>query len=232
MKNIGVVIVAAGRGSRMGTTESKQYLPLAGKPILIHTLLKFLSLPEVHTIVLVVPAGDEERVRQMAETYGCAGERVKIVAGGEERQNSVRNGLAALEGMVDLVLVHDGVRPLVSPSKVRAVSHEAATSGAAVLAVRVKDTIKTVGPDGVITHTPDRQSLWAVQTPQAFRLSLLLEAYTAAEASGVQATDDAMLVERLGVAVRVVEGDYSNIKITTLEDLAWAEKLLAREEAN
>lgn len=231
MKNLGVVIVAAGRGSRMRTSESKQFLPLAGMPILIHTLLRFHNLPEVGMIVVVVPAGDEERVRRMAESYGCADKLVKIVAGGKERQHSVLKGLSILKEKTDLVLVHDGVRPFVSPHAVRAVSREAERTGAAVLAVRVKDTIKTVGADGVIQNTPDRQSLWAVQTPQAFRLSLLLEAYEAAAASDVSATDDAMLVERLGVPVHIVEGEYSNIKITTPEDLEWAEHLLARNNA-
>jgi 2-C-methyl-D-erythritol 4-phosphate cytidylyltransferase len=226
MDTFGVVVVAAGRGTRMGTAESKQYLPLRGKPILVHTLDTFERMPEASEVVLVVGAGEVERCRGYAAEYGLA--KVRIVAGGAERQHSVDAGLRALGGSVDTVLVHDGVRPFVKREHVLACWREAAACGAAVLAVPVKDTIKIVGDGGVIAATPERRSLWAIQTPQAFRRTLLEEAHRQAAADGVLGTDDAMLVERLGHAVRVVEADYTNIKITTPDDLAWADWFLGR----
>jgi 2-C-methyl-D-erythritol 4-phosphate cytidylyltransferase len=225
----GAVIVAAGQGSRMRTAVSKQYLPLAGKPILVHTLLKFQAHPDIGVITVVVPPGDERQVREMADQFGCGKVR-HIVAGGSERQHSVARGLATLRGEADLVLVHDAVRPFVTDAMITAACAAAATDGAAVLAVPVKDTIKVARADGTVESTPDRRSLWAVQTPQAFRLSLLLDAYEQAERDGFIGTDDAMLVERLGHPVRIVHGDYANIKITTPEDLDWAEHSLKNRD--
>lgn len=222
MGNIGAVIVAAGRGSRMGMRESKQYLQLGDRPILVHTIQAFASHPDIEEIVVVVRAGDEERVRSLAEMYGL-GENLKIATGGAERQHSVAKGLRCLSESVSIVLVHDAVRPFVSEEKISAVAEEAATSGAAILAVPVKDTIKIAGSEGVVESTPDRQSLWAVQTPQAFRVSLLMDAYAQAEREGFIGTDDASLVERLGQQVKIVTGDYTNLKITTPDDLKWAE---------
>jgi len=222
MSKMGVVIVAAGRGSRMRTSESKQYLPLAGKPILAHTMLAFASHPEIDVISMVVPPGDEPRVRELAEQYGCV-DRIHIIAGGAERQHSVLRGLEALRDSVSIVLVHDGVRPFITKEKISAIGREAASYGAAVLAVPVKDTIKIAGSEGVVQSTPDRHSLWAVQTPQAFRISILIDAYGQAERDGFLGTDDASLVERLGHPVKLVLGDYTNVKITTPEDLEWAE---------
>lgn len=204
----------------MGTAESKQYLLLEGKPILVHTLEKFERMPEAGEVVLVVGAHDVERCRAYAAQYGLA--KVRVVAGGAERQHSVLRGLAALGDTAEWVLVHDGVRPFVREEHVRACWRTAMETGAAVLAVPVKDTIKVVDGEGVIASTPERRTLWAIQTPQAFRRAVLEEAHRQAEREGVLGTDDAMLVERLGVKVRVVEADYTNIKITTPEDLSWA----------
>jgi 2-C-methyl-D-erythritol 4-phosphate cytidylyltransferase len=226
MDSFGVVVVAAGKGTRMGTAESKQYLPLCGKPVLIHTLETFEGMREAIEIVLVVGVSEVERCRSYAAEYGLG--KVRVVAGGAERQHSVDAGLQALSGSVDTVLVHDGVRPFVKREHVLACWREAEACGAAVLAVPVKDTIKIVDDEGIITATPDRRSLWAIQTPQAFRRALLEEAHRCAAVDGVLGTDDAMLVERLGHAVRVVEADYTNIKITTPDDLAWAEWFAGR----
>jgi 2-C-methyl-D-erythritol 4-phosphate cytidylyltransferase len=228
----GAVIVAAGQGSRMRTTVSKQYLPLAGKPILVHSLLKFQTHPNIDVITVVVPSGDEPHVRELVDRHGCS--KVQhIVAGGSERQHSVARGLTTLRGAVEFVLVHDAVRPFVTDVMIDAAIEAAEMDGAAVLAVPVKDTIKIAGEDGTVASTPDRRSLWAVQTPQAFRLDLLLYAYEQAEREGCIGTDDAMLVERLGHPVKIVHGDYANIKITTPEDLDWAEQVMmkrSREE--
>ncbi|WP_282938139.1 2-C-methyl-D-erythritol 4-phosphate cytidylyltransferase [Paenibacillus sp. RC67] len=221
MNQLGVVIVAAGKGSRMRTEESKQYLELNGKPILVHTLALFQRIAQIDTIVLVTGANDVERCRGYVEQFGLTKVR-HIITGGKERQDSVYRGLQALEGSVEWVMVHDGVRPFAAEEHIMACWHKAMETEAAVLAVPVKDTIKVVDPAGTIQSTPDRHSLWAIQTPQAFRFSLLLQAYEQADKDQFIGTDDAMLVERIGTSVQVVEADYYNIKITTPEDLPWA----------
>ncbi|MBM7569430.1 2-C-methyl-D-erythritol 4-phosphate cytidylyltransferase [Paenibacillus sacheonensis] len=225
----GVVIVAAGRGTRMGTVESKQYLLLRDKPILVHTLQTFEAMSEIAAMCLVVGPQDVERCEALVSDYGL--HKVKsVTAGGSERQHSVQQGLRALDGVADWVMVHDGVRPFVTHKAVRACMAKAMETGAAVLAVPVKDTIKQVNDNGIITATPERRSLWAIQTPQAFRRSLLVQGLEKAAADRFVGTDDAMAVERLGVAVSVAEGDYTNIKITTPDDLPYAEFLLATRE--
>lgn len=228
MARCGVIVVAAGKGTRMGTAESKQFLPLAGKPILVHTLERFQRIAEVDVIVLVTGAGDVDRCETFVRRYGLT-KVASVVPGGKERQESVRIGLERLPDGIEVVAVHDGVRPLVAEANVKACLNQADETGAAVLAVPVKDTIKVVDASGRITSTPERRSLWAVQTPQAFRLELLQEAHRLAERDGFLGTDDAMLVERLGHPVHVVEGDYTNIKITTPDDLLWAERILQGE---
>ncbi|EFM11518.1 2-C-methyl-D-erythritol 4-phosphate cytidylyltransferase [Paenibacillus curdlanolyticus YK9] len=221
----GVVIVAAGKGTRMGTAESKQYLALQDKPILVHTLELFQSLADTKAITLVVGEHDIDRCRNWVTQYGLD-KVTAVVSGGAERQHSVHLGLKALPADIEWVMVHDGVRPLVTAEAVRRGCEAAVRAGASVLAVPVKDTIKQVNEAGVIVATPDRQSLWAIQTPQAFRRALLTHAHEEAEAEGFVGTDDAMVVERLGVPVVVAEGDYTNIKITTPEDLPYATFLL------
>jgi 2-C-methyl-D-erythritol 4-phosphate cytidylyltransferase len=223
-----VVVVAAGTGTRMGTPESKQYLPLHGKPVLIHTLAVFQAIDQVERIVLVVGAADISRCELYKERYGLA-KVERIVAGGKDRQESVYLGIQSLPSATEVVLVHDGVRPFVSEEQILSCWREAVRHDAAVLAVPVKDTIKIVDASRRIISTPERQSLWAVQTPQAFRLSLLKEAHERARADRFVGTDDAMLVERLGKTVRVVEGDYRNIKLTTPEDMLWANWLMERK---
>jgi 2-C-methyl-D-erythritol 4-phosphate cytidylyltransferase len=225
MGKLGVVIVAAGKGSRMRTAVSKQYLELGGRPILVHTLQLFQNIQEVEQIVLVVGEEDLERCRKYVSDYGLT-KVEQVLAGGQERQDSVCQGLRALSPATEWVLVHDGVRPFAAPDQILACWHKAMEHEAAVLAVPVKDTIKVVDAAGQIQSTPDRKSLWAIQTPQAFRVSLLQEAHERAKRQGFVGTDDAMLVERMGKPVHVVEGDYYNIKITTPEDLPWAEWIL------
>lgn len=220
--SVGVVIVAAGRGSRMGTAESKQYLLLQGKPIAVHTLEVFQQHERISEIVLVTGADDIERCQEWVTAYKLD-KVTAVVAGGAERQHSVHRGLLQLD--TDWVMVHDGVRPFVQPEEIEACYQQASKSGAAVLAVPVKDTIKQVDSSGTVVSTPDRRSLWAIQTPQTFRLSNLLTAYESAEQDGFLGTDDSSLAERAGMAVAVVEGSYKNIKITTPEDLDYAEFL-------
>ncbi|MCE5172631.1 2-C-methyl-D-erythritol 4-phosphate cytidylyltransferase [Paenibacillus profundus] len=229
-QGFGVVIVAAGKGTRMGTEESKQYLRLLDKPVIVHTVERFQAMPECETIAWVTSAQDMLRCEDWVREYGL--DKVRdIVAGGKERQHSVYAGLQALQARgLDYVLIHDGVRPFVDPGKVKACFTTAREHEACVLAVPVKDTIKQVNGDGVITATPDRRSLWAIQTPQAFRLSICMSAHEQAELEGFIGTDDAMLVERMGVPVHVVEGDYTNIKLTTPDDLDWAAWWMLRNQ--
>ncbi|TXK78126.1 2-C-methyl-D-erythritol 4-phosphate cytidylyltransferase [Paenibacillus sp. N3.4] len=231
MGKLGVVIVAAGKGSRMRTAESKQYLQLGQKPILVHTLQLFQNIQIVDEIILIVGRDDVDRCRGYVQDYALS-KVTHVEAGGAERQDSVKRGLDALQKDTEWVLVHDGVRPFVNIEHVFGCIAEAKEHGAAVLAVPVKDTIKIVNDAKQIQSTPDRRSLWAIQTPQAFRLTLLQEAHEKAQRDSFIGTDDAMLVERLGTTVHVVEGDYYNIKITTPEDLPWAEWILhnVREE--
>lgn len=221
METLGAVVVAAGRGSRMGAAVSKQYLPLDGLPVLAHTLLALDAMPVIADIALVCGADDVRRCRELADGCGIAKLRA-IVPGGRERQQSVYAGLAALDNA--WVIVHDGVRPFVAEDDVVRCWQAAVAHGAAVLAVPVKETVKMADPQQFVQHTPDRSSLWAIQTPQAFRREQLMEAHRAAEQAGFAGTDDAMLIERLGLRVKLVQGSYTNIKITTPDDLLWAEQ--------
>ncbi|MEI7027634.1 2-C-methyl-D-erythritol 4-phosphate cytidylyltransferase [Paenibacillus sp. y28] len=229
MGSIGVIVVAAGRGSRMGTAESKQYLLLKEKPIVVHTLEVFERIAEVSSVVLVVGAQDVERNEAFVRQYRLS--KVKaVVAGGRERQESVYFGLQALPARLEWILVHDGVRPFVQEADVLRCWRKARDTGAAVLAVPVKDTIKVVDAGGEIRSTPDRSSLWAIHTPQAFRADWLRDAHEQAREHSFLGTDDAMVVERAGHTVHVVEGSYTNVKITTPEDLQLAEWLLSARQ--
>ncbi|MBM6997915.1 2-C-methyl-D-erythritol 4-phosphate cytidylyltransferase [Paenibacillus sp. DXFW5] len=223
----GVIVVAAGRGTRMGTVESKQYLMLDGKPIFIHTLEVFHRHPSISQIVLVTGEQDVDRCRSWIAEYGMA-EQIQVIPGGAERQHSVRQGLLSLS--TPWVLVHDGVRPFVTREQITACCEAARTYGAAVLAVPVKDTIKLADEQGWVAATLDRRSLWAIQTPQAFRRADLLAAHERAAEDEFVGTDDAMLVERLSISVKLVEGAYDNIKITTPEDLGYAEFIRVKRE--
>lgn len=217
------IIVAAGQGKRMGSTESKQYLHIHDKPILVHTLERFEQVELITEIILVVGAADTLRCEQWKNQYHLS--KVKtIVAGGKERQHSVHIGLQYATN--EYVMVHDGVRPFVSLEAIKRCTEKAELEGAAVLAVPVKDTIKQVDESGTIIATPDRKSLWAIQTPQAFRRDWLQEAHERAAQDNYIGTDDAMIVEWIGKRVVVAQGEYTNIKITTPEDLPWAEHLL------
>ena len=204
---VSVILPAAGRGKRMQAGVNKVFLRLMGKPILFHTLRVFAAVPEVQEIIVVTGAEEVEPL------------------GGSERQYSVWNGLKASSEASDVVLVHDAARPLVSRATIEAVIEAARAHGAAIAAVPEKNTVKVV-KDGVVTATPDRSTLWAVQTPQGFSRSLLMAANEKAESDGFLGTDDASLVERYGAKVHVVMDSYQNIKVTTPEDLVVAEAFL------
>lgn len=227
VKKIVALIAAAGRGTRMGVAqEKKQYIILGDRPILAHTIAIFEESPLVSEIVVVVcPEDTEYCQREIVEKYGFQ-KVTQIVPGGQQRQDSVYQGLLRLASDTEIVLVHDGVRPFFPPELIPEVVQAVCTYGAAVVAVPVKDTIKIADVTGFAKKTPDRRSLWAVQTPQAFSYPLLLAAYQEAQKKGLQATDDAMLVEALGQRVKLVLGTYKNLKITTPEDLVIARALL------
>jgi len=229
--NVHALIPAAGMGRRMGASINKQYLQLAGRPILAHTLALFAQHPRIASIVVVTPEAEIPYCRdEVIARYAI--DKVKaVVPGGAERQDSVRLGLAALEAADDddLVLIHDGVRPLFDTDVIAQLIEETLNSGACLVGVPAKDTIKEVS-DGKVVGTPDRERLWLAQTPQAFRLGLIREAHQRALQEGFCATDDAMLVEWCGHPVAMVPGNYRNIKITTPEDLLVAEAWLTATE--
>jgi 2-C-methyl-D-erythritol 4-phosphate cytidylyltransferase len=221
------LIPAAGMGKRMAAGINKQYLLLEDKPILARTISVFEEAPFVDDIYVITPADEIPYCReQVVERYGFAKVRA-IVPGGAERQHSVLNGLRAIEDADDddVVLIHDGVRPYITVAVLKHAAEVAAASDGALVAVPAKDTVKIV-EDGVVRETPPREQLWLAQTPQAFRYGVIRAAHEIAEAEGFLGTDDAMLVERLGKQIRIVMGDYRNIKITTPEDLVLAEAFL------
>jgi 2-C-methyl-D-erythritol 4-phosphate cytidylyltransferase len=220
-----VIIPAAGQGKRMGAGKNKLLIELNGVPVLIHTLLVFENDEECAEIILAVHPQDEAECCTLLTKYKIT--KVKrIVFGGKERQDSIYHALKTLteDG---IVLVHDAARPFIKKASIHLVAETAAKIGAAIIGVPAKDTIKKVH-NGKVTETIERSSLWIVQTPQAFRMSLLLEAYKKAEKENFTGTDDASLVERLDAPIAMVEGDYDNIKLTTPEDLFFAEAILTK----
>ncbi len=221
------IIVAAGRGSRMGGGRAKQFREISGIPIIIHTLRRFEQCSTVGETTVVLPEAEREEFLSLSKTYGLR-KLARAVAGGETRALSVWNGLQSLGavGEVDVVAVHDGVRPFVTPEEIDRVVREAEESGAAILAAPAVETIKEAEGKRVL-RTHERSRLWHAQTPQCFRLELLRRAYETALAEGAaDATDCSALVERLGATVRIVEGGPHNIKVTTPRDFALAEILL------
>ena len=221
------LIPAAGKGSRMAHSVKKPYLKLAQKPILAHTIQRFEQNSAVDAIFVIVDQADFSECRAAVLRPYPFTKVQELVEGGETRQMSVYNGIRALSADVDFVIVHDGVRPFVTDEVIFACLTAADECGAAVAAVPVKDTIKVANKDSFIVETPVRDRLWAVQTPQVFRKSLLEEAHQVAQARQLTATDDASLVEQLGFPVKLVEGSYANLKITTPIDLQVAEVLIS-----
>ena len=223
------IIVAAGKGLRMQRRRPKQFLPLAGRPILSSTLAVFDTCLQVRRIILVVPETDFDFCRGHVIPGAAQRLDVALVAGGMHRQDSVYNGLLAADGgdPDHVVLIHDGVRPLVPHSLVASCIDAARHVGACVPATPLHDTVKQMREDGAVARTLDRGSLRLAQTPQAFRFDLIRSAHEQARLDGYQGTDDASLVERLGRPVHMIEGSRTNIKITTAEDLVVAEALVA-----
>jgi len=226
MMKADAVIVSAGKGLRFMEGKKKQFHFLEGRPIVAHTLDKFETCPLIRSILLVVGQEDMDYcLKEIVERYGF--QKVsQIVPGGRRRQDSVKNGIDALPRDADIVAIHDGVRPFITKAMIEDTIHSAVRYGAVVLAMPVKDTIKISNPDGTVLKTLDRESIWQIQTPQTFQVDVIKEAYYRATEDGFVGTDDASLVEHLGVKVHILPGSYMNIKITTPEDLFLANLFL------
>ncbi len=220
------IVVAAGKGTRLGGNRPKQFLDLGGIPVIIHTLRQFERSVEINEIVIVLPAEETDAFLSIANEFGLQ-KPLRVIAGGATRAQSVRRGLAVI-AEAELVAVHDGVRPFVTPEEIDQVVTAARATGAAILVAPVADTIKEIKDDRVVRTLP-RSQLRRALTPQCFRFDILKRAYdqlAQVEAEGVEVTDDCLLVERLGLEIVVVEGSPRNIKITREEDLVWAEAIL------
>lgn len=219
------VIVAGGKGSRMKEDTRKQYLILAGSPVLVHTLRIFNQLDEIDTICLVVPGADIDYCHSLISQLSDMQKKIDLISGGNERQDSVYNGIRGIKDKSGIVVIHDGVRPFVSPDHILECIREAGKSGACILGVPASDTLKKVDTIGNIDGTVQRDSIWLAQTPQAFTYSLIMKAHELAREDEFYGTDDASLVEYIGHPVKMVTGSKYNIKITTREDLLVAESI-------
>ncbi|MDH5348734.1 MAG: 2-C-methyl-D-erythritol 4-phosphate cytidylyltransferase [Nitrospira sp.] len=228
MSNRTVALVpAAGRGLRMGGQVAKQFLSLGGQPLILHSLRVLQASSVIHEIILAVPHSEMDYCLKEIVAKHHFTKVTKVVPGGAERQDSVRHALEAVHDDVDVVLVHDAVRPFLTELMINEVVCTARAKGAAIISLPMKDTVKQVGADHVIERTVDRTGLWLAQTPQAFRRDWLLLAHRKAHGEGVRATDDAYLMEWCGYPVSVVEGSGENIKVTRPEDMAIGEAILA-----
>ena len=222
------IFPAAGASRRMGGGVNKNLLPLAGEPILIRTLKTFSRVERVNFLIVVVADREVATVEKLLR--GVNGLKPwRVTVGGSERQFSIANGLKLLPDDAEIILVHDAARPLINVSTIEAVIDAAEKFGGAIAAVPSKDTIKIIDAEGFVKYTPPRSELVAVQTPQGFRREILLRAYERAADENFLGTDDASLVERLGVRIKIVTSDYRNIKVTTPEDISVAENFLRGE---
>jgi 2-C-methyl-D-erythritol 4-phosphate cytidylyltransferase len=221
------IIVAAGESKRIQNKVPKQFIEIGGKPVLAHTLESFEKCDKVDEILLVV---SEDWLTycsaEIVDKYGFMKIK-KVISGGERRQDSVYRGLLAIPNNTSIVVIHDGVRPLVRASKITETIKMCQECKAVILAVPIKETVKRI-EDGSVHTTLNRDRLWIAQTPQTFDYKILLDAFEKAKSDGFIGTDDASLVERLGIDVKIIEGDYDNIKITTPEDLILAEEYLKK----
>ncbi|MFT9600483.1 2-C-methyl-D-erythritol 4-phosphate cytidylyltransferase [Mesobacillus sp.] len=223
-----VIIPAAGQGKRMGAGKNKLLLTLEGVPILVHTLRVFEADAECSGIILAINPSDEQEFKSLLKEYGIH-KVSSLVTGGKERQDSVYNGLMAVHSLDGIVLVHDAARPFIRIETIHNLVEAASKDGGAIVAVPVKDTIKKAA-NNMVAETVERSSLWAVQTPQAFRAAVLLEAHNKAMREQFIGTDESSLVERIPHRVTIIEGDYDNIKLTTPEDLYFAEAILRKRK--
>ena len=230
MSKVAAIVPAAGIGRRFGEGENKPLYELCGKPLVVWALQELQSVEEISEIVLVVKDSDMNAAAGLVKDYKIGKVR-SIVPGGKERQDSVYNGINALDKDAGIVVIHDGARPLVDAAIVRKSISELPGVDGVVAAVPVKDTIKEVESTDklIVRRTLDRKVLWAIQTPQAFYYGKIADAHRKALIEGFYATDDAALIEHYGGRIRIIEGHYSNLKVTTMEDIRIAE-ILCREK--
>ncbi len=221
------IVPAAGVGKRMGVDKPKQYLKLAGIPVLFRTLAALNESRAIDEIYLVVPPADMRYVESFIGAAGNFGKIKYLIPGGPTRQDSTRNAILASSAEHEILLIHDGVRPFVTQDLIDRVVRGALEEGAAIAAVAVRDTVKRLDCNQSLT-TVSRDDLWLAQTPQAFKREIILKAHEEARKNNITATDDAALVEMMGIPVKLVIGSYYNIKITTPEDLLWGELLAKR----
>ena len=216
------VIAAGGKGRRMGYKENKVFMKILDKEIILHTLEAFEKNEDIDEIIVVAGENEHRRIAQMAK--GIKKMRA-VTTGGRTRQESVRNGIAFANG--DIILVHDGARALIAQSEITKAVNAAKEYGAAAVGVKVKDTLKS-SKDGFISGTIDRETVYQIQTPQAFSRDIIIKAHKMAQESGRDFTDDCGAVEEMGNRIKIIDGSYDNIKITTPEDIEIAEKILKK----
>lgn len=230
-KYISVVIPAAGMGKRMNNNINKQYIKLEGKEVLARTVEKFNNNKFIDEIIVVARADEVEFCKEnIINRYGF--DKVKsIISGGNERMNSVYNGLKKVKKDCNIVLIHDGARPFITDKIIKQSIDETIKFDSTVVGVKVKDTIKIVDNNNKVIDTPDRDYIWAVQTPQTFKYDIIMGCYDKAISENIKVTDDSMIAEKYGYSVKMILGDYNNIKITTPEDLLFGEKILKEGEA-
>lgn len=221
------IVPAAGRGLRMGGSVPKQFLSLGGEPLIVQSLRTLQADPVIDQIILAVPSADMDYCEKEIVSRHHFTKVRKVVAGGAERQDSVRNALAQVPLDTEIVIIHDAVRPFMTHGMIAEVVAAAKKDGAAIIALPMRDTVKQVRTDGTIERTIDRAPLWLAQTPQAFRRDWIENAHKKAHAEGIRATDDAFLMEWIGYSVTVVEGSGENIKVTRPEDIVIGEAILA-----
>lgn len=229
--SVSVVLLSGGVGKRMGANMPKQYLPLRGQPIAVYSFLTFASMKEVGEIVVVCDPTYEGVFLEAQARSSLPQSALKFARPGKERQDSVFSGLQQVQSAAALVAVHDSARPLVSVAETRKVLADASQHGAAVLGVPSKATVKEADGKGFVARTLNRSLLWEMQTPQVIRPQLLKDGFSLVQTEGLEVTDDVSIVEHLGHPVKITEGLYTNIKVTTPDDMLVAEKLLASEEA-
>jgi 2-C-methyl-D-erythritol 4-phosphate cytidylyltransferase len=220
------LLVAGGYGLRMKKSQRKQYLSLAGKPIVAHTLSAFEKCRHINAIILVLPSEDINMVTRDILPLVELTKPIRLVPGGVQRQDSVFNGLKHIDPQCQIVVIHDGVRPFVSPTQISDCILSAKEYDACILGIPAYDTLKKVTRNGEIEVTLDRKPIWLAQTPQAFRADLIKKAHLDARKNNILETDDAALVERLGIPIKIITGSRKNIKITTFEDLELCEALI------
>src|SRR5690554_2673626 len=228
---VSVIVAAAGMSNRMGSKINKQFIAIGNKPILAHTLEKFEKCKYIDEIIVVSKEEEVEYCRkEIVKKYGFK-KVSNIVRGGKERQDSIYNGILALNEKTDIVLTHDGARPFVKIESIEDGIKGVLEHGACVIGVPVTDTIKVIDANNVVHHTPKRSLLWAAQTPQCFWIDLLKKGYELAAEEGIVGTDDSSLVEKIGHPIKMIMGSYDNIKITTPEDLIVADSILKDKDS-